>query len=329
MKLPDNIQKARPRVKADVQLDANESPFNAPDNRYPDEELLQLKTLWGRHERIPAQCIYMCNGTEEAVDLAMRAFALPCRDSVASAGPTRSIYRRRAAVNRLEYREAALRREDFSLNTDVLLNVISQTTKMIFLCSPNSPTGNVINREMLSMLLERFDGMVVVDESYVDFVSQATMLSLLNTYKNLVILRSFSHAWSAAGLRLAAIVAHPSVIKSFERVGYTHPLSSPVVREATKLVCRRLDVDKWARLLNVEREKVRIALKELPECLEIYPSYANFIFVRFVDSVAVYKYLLGRGVAVKAIQGCLRLTIGLPGDNSALIGALRRRKAEE
>lgn len=325
MKLPDTIHAPRLRATANVHLDANESPFNTPDNLYPDADMLMLRKTWGCHEHIPEQCIYFTNGTEEAIDLSMRVCALPGRDSVASVSPTRTIYQRRALINRLEYREAPLMPDDFALNAEALLDIVSQTTKMIFLCSPNSPTGNVLARRDVETVLELFDGKVVVDESYIDYAPGASVLELLNRHRNLVVLRSFSHAWSAAGLRLAAIVAHPSVIDDYRRVGWVHPLSSLVARAAQQMVNRRLDVDKWVRQIVAERGRVELALKELPECRKVYPSEANFVLATFNNNTEIYNYLLSEGIAVRAVACGLRITIGLPCDNSVLIGALRRR----
>lgn len=325
MNLPDTIRTPRLRAEASVHLDANESPFNTPDNLYPDAILLMLRKTWGCHEHIPEQCIYFTNGTEEAIDLSMRVCALPGRDSVATVSPTRTIYKRRALINRLEYREAPLIPDNFALNVESLLDTVSQTTKMIFLCSPNSPTGNVLARQDVETVLGLFDGMVIVDESYIDYAPSASVLELLNRHRNLVILRSFSHAWSAAGLRLAAIVAHPSVIDNYRRMGWVHPLSSVVARAAQQMVNRRLDVDKWVRQIVAERGRVELALKELPECIKVYPSEANFILASFSDNTEVYKYLLDEGIAVHLVREGLRITVGLPCDNSSLLGALRRR----
>lgn len=325
MNIPENIPMPRRRSQADIRLDANESPFNMPDSQYPDADMLDLRERWGLHERIPAQCIYLTSGTEEAVDLAMRIYAVYGRDSVLSVEPTRSVYRRRAMINRLEYRQVKLKDETFALDVEALLDAVSATTKMIFLCSPNSPTGNVLDKERLADVLELFDGMVVVDESYIDYAPEFTCLELLNRYRNLIILRSFSHAWSLAGIRLAAVVARPEVTEGFRRIGWAHPVSSLTEREVLQMLPRRLDVDKWVRQTANERVKVEVALKELPECVKVYPSLANFVLVRFVDTMAVYKYLLANGIAVYPVCGCLRITIGLPWQNSALLGALRRR----
>lgn len=170
----------RIRPKAKVRLDANESPFNTPFNRYPDEkDLGELKHNWGKHERIPASCIYFTHGTEEAVDLLMRVYALPNRDSVVAAEPTRSIYKRRAIINRVEYREAALKENDFELDAERILEAVSETTKIIYLCSPNSPTGNLLDAQSIETILQLFEGIVVVDESYIDFVPHKSILPCL------------------------------------------------------------------------------------------------------------------------------------------------------
>lgn len=326
MKLPENIKAPRPRTKAKLHLDANESPFNAPYNRYPDDNVLRtLKRNWGRHEHIPEQCTYLCgDGTEGAIDLIIRANALPNRDSVVAAEPTRLIYKRRALANRIEYREAALRETDYELSAETVLDTVSGTTRIIFLCSPNSPTGNLLDRQEIETILQLFEGIVVVDESYIDFAPQASVLELLNKYKNLIIIRSFSHAWSLAGLHLSAIVAHPEVIEEITKIGLTHPVSTPVIEQATQMVKHRLNVDKWARQIIDERNKVRLALSDLKQCQHIYHSDANFLLVRFTDSAAIYKYLLRAGIATYPIKGCLRISIGLPTENSELLGALRR-----
>lgn len=328
MQLPDNIKKPRERAKAKLQLDANESPFNKPLNRYPSTKALQtLMTNWGKHEHIPERCIFMCNGIEEACDLLIRTFTVPNRDSIIAAEPTRHYYKRRAQINRIEYREANLRTENFELDANDIVNAISDTTQMIFLCSPNSPTGNLLDAGEIESIVQIFDGIVVVDESYIDFVPQATVIGLLNKYKNLVVLRSFSHAWALAGLNLSAIIAHPDIICNIAKIALSHPINTITINAALEMIKNRLDIDKWTRQIIDERTKVEIALKDIPECEHIYHSDANFLLVKFSNSASIYKDLLKNGIAVHPVMGCLRLTIGLPQDNSALLGALRRRNS--
>lgn len=229
MKSSDSPQFMRLQSKGGLKFDANESPFNSPMNRYPDATAATLREAWGRYERIPASCIYFCNGTEEAVDHIMRVYAPDRTDGVVSVSPTRSVYKRRAEINRLAFREVALRAEDFDLDTESLLDNVDNSTRIIFLCSPNNPTGNLLSSEAIETILDLFEGMVVVDESYIDFIPQASLLKLLNKHTNLILLRSFSHAWSSAGARLAAIVARPEVIRKIEKIGFAHPISSLVL----------------------------------------------------------------------------------------------------
>lgn len=309
-------------------LSDNTSPFNAPLNAYPSDELLDaLKAEWGRFEHIPAPCVYFCGGgTEQAVDLTLRAFCTAGRDSIVAPSPTRTIYERRARVCQLDYREAPLGANDFELSTEAVLNCVGPTTRAIILCSPNSPTGNLLDPSAVETILALFtEGLVLVDESYIEFAPGRSVLPLLNRFKNLVVLRSFSHAWSAAGLRLAAVVAHPEVIARYAAVGPTHPVSLPVITAARTLVRQRLDVDKWVRRIVEERDKVRLALSDLPECRHIYASAANFLFVRFDCSEAVHRYLAECGIRTSLHGDCLRITIGSAADNTALLSALRKR----
>lgn len=312
-----------------LRLHANESPFNSPENRYPDTALTRLKSQWGCHEGIPPRCCYVCNGTEESVDLVIRIFCDPMRDEVLAIKPSRNIYTRRAAINGVTCREVALNADDFSLNTDALTEAIRTNTKAIFLCSPNSPTGNLLTADDIATLAELFEGIIVVDESYIEFAPKHSSVMLLNRHPNIVIVRSFSHAWASAAIRMAIVVAHPCVVKYLELTGMTHPISTLCSDYAERLVKRRLDVDKWVRQLVDEREKVVLALKELPICQCIYPSEANFVMVRMQHCQSIISYLKQQHIAVTdcsvhpELQGCLRISISLPVDNSRLLGALR------
>lgn len=305
-----------------LRLDANESPFNSPENLYPDRELTAVKKLWGQYEHIPPSYIYLCNGTEESVDLCIRAFVEPCKGEILTVTPTRSIYTRRASVNRVACRECALS-DNYRLDADSLLRSVTDATKLIFLCSPNSPTGNSFDRSDIELILLGFDGYLVLDESFIDFSLQDSKLSLLNTYENLIILRSFSHAWSSAGARLASIVAHPQFIKKIESVGLTHPLNTFAINYMKELLGRRVEVHKWVRQIVEERTKVILALRALPLNLKVYHSDANFVYVTNEKIDFLYQYLLKHGVSVRNTGGGLRITIGMPRDNSVLLSVLR------
>lgn len=311
-----------------IALDKNELPFNTPYNRYPkDSDILGLAERWGMHEGIPPTCIYFSRGTEDAVDLLLRLYAHDPKDHVVTFTPSREVYLKRAQVNRVATSVVPLSVDNgFAIDTEKVFSVVQDNTKLIFICAPNSPTGNLPDRETVEFILNLFDGYVVIDESYIDFVPGETFVELLNKYPNLIILRSFSHAWGAAGLRLAAVIARPEQIRRIKHIGPSSPLSLPVIRQAEELVRRRLDVDKWIRQVVSEREKVALALSELPECKRVFPAVANFLFVEWEHASDAYRSLLSQGIGVCLLGKYLRITIGLPHENSALIGALRRRK---
>lgn len=315
---------------AAVRLDRNESPFNAPDNRYPVTDFAELAHLWGRHEGIPPECVCFCHGTEEAVDLTLRLFCRPGQDSVAVESPTRSVYARRARLYgvrcvKVELDEAA----GFAPDAARFLSAAG-SARVAFVCNPNDPTGAPISIDTLEQILDGFDGMVVVDESYVDFAPSVTALRLLNKYSRLVLFRSFSHAWASAGACAAAIVARPRLAALYRAVGHTHPLSSPCAAYLSELFADRLDVDKWTRQVVEEREKVCAALRSLSVCERVFPSAANFLYVKVKSPGRLHKYLLSEGVAVRlcrsdsVTEGYLRVTIGLPYENSRFVGAMRR-----
>ena len=313
-----------------LRLHANESPFNSPENRYPDASLSKLKAQWGRHEGIPPQCCYLCNGTEEAFDLSLRIFCKPSEDAIIIPSPSRSIYKRRALLTEVPYVEVPLKPDTFALDADAILERMHSCTKMIVLCNPNSPTGNCIAVDDIATLAELFSGIVLVDESYIEFSPNFSSVELLNRFSNIIILRSFSHAWASASVRLSVVVAHPALIKYFNRMGMGHPISRLASDYAEKLISRRLDVDKWVRQLIDEREKVAAALVALPVCEKVYPSGTNFLMVRFKQCNRVLKHLNENHIAVADCQNhgvlkdCVRITIALPSQNSVLLGALRR-----
>ena len=312
-----------------LRLHANESPFNSPENRYPDTALLRLKSQWGCHEGIPPRCCYLCNGTEEAVDLAVRIFCEPGRDEVIALRPSRGIYAKRADLNGVGCHEVSLRPDDFSLDVDAVIENVRMNTKVIFLCNPNSPTGNLLSVDDIATLADLFSGIIVVDESYIEFAPKQSAVMLLNRHPNVLIIRSFSHAWASAAIRMSVVVAYPNVVKYFELMGMSHPISTLCSDYAERLVKHRLDVDKWVRQLIDERGKVVLALKELPVCQRIYPSETNFIMVRMLQCQEVVSYLNQQHIAVAtcanhpSLADCVRITISLPVDNSRLLGALR------
>lgn len=308
-----------------LRFDSNESPYNRPLSQYPADDLCQrLAQAWGAAEGIPPQCILWTNGTEHGVDLLLRTYAGHAGATAVAVTPTRSVYARLAEANGVRLHTVPLAQPDFTFTPGLLSGHEASNTRVALLCSPASPTGNAISRKALEEHLSRYRGITVVDESYVDFCPELTCLPLLNRYDRLLIIRSFSHAWASAGLRLACIIAHPDRIAQLSRHAYSHPLSTPVFQEAMHMVDRRYDIDRWVSYTVAEREKVARALRDLPCCQRVYPSATCFLFVKVSDASAIVDYLLQRGIRVKRYDDHLRITIGLPSDNSALIGALRQ-----
>ncbi len=310
-------------------LDANESPYNAPLNRYPDARQQELKELLSRLRGLRPDCLFPAGGVEELVDTLLRLFCIPQKDNVVSVEPTCPLYGVRAAVNDVEYRRVALN-ADFSLPVERVLGVVNANTKLILLCSPNSPTGNLLDAAEILRLADSFNGMVVVDETYVDFGRSESLRQEVAAHHNLVVLESFSVGWASAGLRLGVAYAVPQVVAYMNLVRTTWNLSTPVLAAATDLVRRRFDVDKWVKHLLEERGRVMAAVAMLPFCEKIFPSDANFFMVRVRDAERLQAYLASCGIYVQAVghrpmcENCLRITVGSPQANRALLAALRR-----
>lgn len=310
-------------------LDANESPFNIPDNRYPDPHQEKLKMLLARIKGIAPNCIFLGNGSDEAIDLIYRVFCNPQRDNVVSLSPTYGMYEVAAHINDVEYRSMPLD-ENFGFNADRLLQLTNDRTKAIFLCSPNNPTGNLLPEDQVMSVIRRFPGMVVVDEAYIDFASRPSLLKQLQKFPNLIILQTFSKSWGAAGIRLGMAFAHPDIISLMNKVKYPYNVNVLTQREAYSLLKEHFDVTKWVRIIVEEKIRVAEALRQLPFCQHIYPSDANFLLVKMSDAQAIYDYLLSRHIIVRnrthtpLCNNCLRITIGSTADNTRLLAALRQ-----
>lgn len=313
-----------------VRLHANESPFNKPESRYPEPQPTDFISQWSTLEGISPRCCYMCNGTEEAVDITLRIFCRPSIDKAIIPHPTRSIYERRALCNDVECIRVKLNPNDFSFNASAILEHASRSAKVVFLCNPNSPTGNTLPIKEIKTLAENFTGIIIVDESYIEFTPQSSAASLINEHWNVVILRSFSHARAAAGIRLGMVIAHPALIPYYTATGMSHPVSIAVANYAKNLSTHYFDTDKWIRQITEERRKVAKALSDLPLCKKIYPSTANFLLIEVENAAHIHSYLKQNKLAVAAypnddqLKNCLRITISIPSENSQLLSLLRR-----
>ena len=315
--------------RATVFLDANESPYNSPINRYPDPLQLQLKEKVGQYKRVGVRQLFLGNGSDEAIDLVFRVFCRQGVDNVVALEPTYGMYAVCAATNEVEYRRVPLK-EDFSFSASAVMEVADANTKAIFLCSPNNPTGNLLPKEEIESLLRQFQGVVVVDEAYIDFAPGASVVPLLDEYPCLVVLSTFSKAWASAGLRLGIAMASEEIIAYFNKVKYPYNINVLTQQRAMEMLERREEVDEWVRQALAERCRMETALMALPDCLKVFPSDANFLLVRFKSAAKLYEALVERGIVVRnrsrvaKCEDCLRITIGTPKENDALIGEMKR-----
>ncbi len=313
---------------AHVFLDANENPYNDPINRYPDplQEKLKEKLAPFKHVR-PSQ-IFLGNGSDEAIDLVYRIFCNPGKDNVVAIAPTYGMYKVCADINDVEYRGVPLS-EDWQLDAKALLNAADANTKVIWICSPNNPTGNEFSREAIREVLTGFSGMVVIDEAYSDFSTLPPFRDVLDIYPNLVVLNTFSKAWASAAIRLGMAFASEEVIGLFNRVKYPYNVNLLTQERASAVLDDYEHVEGWMNQIKREREHVLPALSELPIVLKVFPTDANFVLVRVTDANSIYRYLIDLGIVVRnrhrvqLCQDCLRITIGTRQENNELLGALR------
>ena len=315
--------------EARVFLDANENPYNQPFNRYPDPLQLELKEALSKVKGVPADCIFLGNGSDEAIDLPYRSFCNPGVDNVVAIEPTYGMYKVCADINDVEYRPVLLD-EHYQITADRLLAATDDHTKIIWLCTPNNPTGNSLNREEIIKVIEDFEGLVIVDEAYSDFSSQKTLRSELAKYPNLIVLNTMSKAWGCAAIRLGMAFASPEIIAIFNKVKYPYNVNQLTQQQALEALKDPYEVDNWVKVLLQERSRMMDAFELLPICLKVYPTEANFFLAKMTDATKIYNYLVDQGIIVRnrnriqLCQNCLRITIGTKTENSELIAALRQ-----
>ena len=335
----ENIQKLAPYScarnefdgEAKVLLDANENPFNSPYNRYPDPLQRELKSKISKIKGVPVDNIFLGNGSDEAIDLCFRVFCNPGKDNVVAIEPTYGMYRVAADINDVKYRPVLLD-ENFSLNADKLLQSTDARTKLIFICSPNNPSGNSLSPEEIKKVLDGFNGIVVIDEAYSDFAKQPQFRNKLSEYPNAIVLNTFSKAWGCAGIRLGMAFASKEIISYFNKVKYPYNINILTLQEADKMLSGRYEVDKWVSIILEERVCLTNAVSILPYCEKVYPTDSNFFLAKFDDATKLYNYLVNCGVivrnrsSVKLCGNCLRITVGSQSENSLLLSAMRKYK---
>jgi len=310
----------------EVFLDANESPYNNGINRYPDPHQKVLKARIAQIKGIPTEKLFLGNGSDEAIDLAYRVFCRPGVDNAVSIAPSYGMYGVAADTNDIEFRQVQLN-EDFTLDVEAMLAATDENTRLMFVCSPNNPSGNSFPKEQIVELLDHFKGILVLDEAYIDFSVRESMVSLTNEYSNLLVLQTLSKAWGMAGLRIGLTIADPAIIGLMNKVKY--PYNINVL--AQKMALMKLDEDSMKRNVSEsigQRFRLEKELSKCPRIRKIYPSDANFLLVEVDDANGLYDELIEAGVIVrnrsrvKGCAGCLRITVGTPSENDRLLRVL-------
>lgn len=315
--------------EAHVFLDANENPYNAPYNRYPDPLQRELKRLLSQVKGVPEDMLFLGNGSDEAIDLAYRVFCQPGVDNVVAIAPSYGMYQVCADVNDVEYRTVLLD-DRFQFSADQLLAACDDHTKLIWLCSPNNPTGNSLNRDEMLRVVEQFEGIVIVDEAYIDFAQQQSMRQELPTHPNLIVMQTMSKAWGGAAIRLGMAFASADIVAIYNKVKYPYNINLLTQQQAIEMLKDPFEVDKWVKTLLEERTRLMSAFSQLPVCEHVYRTDANFFLARMTDAQAIYDYLVDRGIIVRnrtrvqLCRNCLRITIGTRTENTELLAALRQ-----
>ncbi|MEO5642911.1 MAG: histidinol-phosphate transaminase [Bacteroidia bacterium] len=332
--LPSPSSSVRDELKEKIEifLDGNENPFGSPlnerFNRYPDSSQSELKEKISHIKGVPSENIFLGNGSDEAIDMLYRAFCHPGKDSVILTPPTSGMYEKAAILNDVFIKRVPLT-PAFQLDLESISEVVTENTKLIFLCSPNYPTGNALHREDVELILNNFSGLLVIDEAFINYSRHRSFIPELLEYPNLVILQTFSKAWGMAGLRLAMAFASGDIISVFNKIRQSHNINAATQEYALKALDNIGDVNAWTKETVAEREKMAGALKQLPFVLHVFPSDANFLLVKFSEPKIIFDQLLGKGIiirdcsAVLLCEDCLQITIGTVEENNKLLEALR------
>lgn len=327
-----NIQQLSPyacardefKGEASVYLDANENPYNHPYNRYPDPLQVEVKKQIGILKNIDPKYIFLGNGSDEPIDLIYRAFCEPQQDSVLAIAPTYGMYKVCADINNVEYKVALLN-EEFDILAEDILQKIAKNTKIIWLCSPNNPTGNSLNNREIDIILQRFEGLVVIDEAYIDFSRQTSYLQKLQQYPNLIVLQTFSKAWGSASIRLGMAFADNAIVQILNKIKYPYNINLLTQNYILDRLKQVPEVNRQIEKILLERTLMTQRLSQLSCVQKVYPSDANFILVKVQDANLLYQSLVAKGTIVRnrtnvqLCEGCLRITIGASEENEILI----------
>lgn len=341
----ENIKKLIPyssardeyKGKEGVFLDANENSFGAPVqsdnevslNRYPDPMQIELKDKISKIKGLPIENIFLGNGSDEAIDILFRAFCNPGKDNVIVCPPTYGMYEVSANINDVEVKKVPLTKEEFQLDIETILKSIDTSTKLIFICCPNNPTGNGVAWNSIKTILEKFNGIVVVDEAYINFASYRSLIPELLNYPNLVILQTLSKAWGLAGLRVGMAFASEPIIDIFNKIKPPYNINVASQKIALDALNNIDKINNWIKEIVSERQKLRTEIEKLSFVLKVYPSEANFLLVKTTDANKLYHFLESKQIIVRnrnnvmLCEGCVRITIGTKQENIELIKALK------
>ena len=313
--------------EASVFLDANENPFNNGVNRYPDPLQKELKQRVSAIKKVNVNQLFLGNGSDECIDLLFRLFCRPGIDTAAAIAPSYGMYGVSARINQISLKQIALE-ADFSLDVKRILSE-AKGSKLLFLCSPNNPTGQSFPKELLLEIVQQFDGLVIVDEAYIDFSAEESMLNDLANFSNLVVIQTFSKAYGMAAIRLGMLFGSQELISWLNKIKPPYNINSLTQNYALDKLMDLNAIEKAIELIKIERELLKDILKDLKIVEFVYPSDANFILIKVKDSVAIYNYLISKGIVVRErssqllCSNTLRLSIGTPEENKLLVEALR------
>jgi histidinol-phosphate aminotransferase len=317
-------------------LDANENPLGSTSrksyNRYPDPYQKNLKKVIGKVKNISPANIFLGNGSDEAIDLLIRIFCEPLRDSILVMPPTFELYEVAGKINQNEIIKVQLTK-DFQIDTEMVLSAVEPHTKIIFICSPNNPSGNSMERDCILEIISNFKGVIVIDEAYCDFSKAESFLHILADHTNLIILQTFSKAWGLAGLRLGMAFANTQVIELLNKVKAPYNINTATQAVALKALKKQDHKDYMVQTLLAERKILRLELSNLNIVEQVYPSDANFLLVKFKNAEKVYNFLLQNKVIVRnrsnvvLCDEALRITVGSEKENDFLIETLKKLKA--
>ena len=315
------------KVRMDIYLDANENPYESGVNRYPSPHQPRLKQMLSVLKKVPEKNIFLGNGSDEPIDLIFRLFCPPGKSSMVQAVPTYGMYSVAAAINDVRVIDSPLA-DGFRLDANALLSVVEPDTKVIFLCSPNNPSGNLLDRDAIVRILDSFGGITVVDEAYIDFAGSESFIGMLERYPRLIVLQTLSKAWGMAGLRIGMAIADEYVADVMSRVKYPYNISILNQRKAEELLSDPVGAADRTAVRIGERERMAEELSGLPQVEKVWPSDANFLLVRFRDKDRAFDDLMRAGIIVRdrssayGCEGCLRITVGTPDENASVLEVL-------